>query len=226
MSLLGATILTAIATAVLAVGAIVTAILAYAAFRKQSREVRAIERQVTDGQELTRQQAKLLEVQTGQLEVLREQLEDQRRASAKQAEVLELQAAELRESLAQRKREAEQRHRDKASRVFISQEAGPVFATTQAGADRGQTGGPSITAHVVNSSDQPVYDVQLRWHHGPGRYSDPEPLGTIMPGGDITRTEVFPPGTNTDLSGADIWFTDAAGARWLRRPDGYLAEQP
>jgi hypothetical protein len=39
MSLLGATILTAIATVVLAVGAIVTAILAYAAFQKQSKEV-------------------------------------------------------------------------------------------------------------------------------------------------------------------------------------------
>jgi hypothetical protein len=39
VSLLGATILTAIATTVLAVGAIVTAVLAYRAFRKQSREV-------------------------------------------------------------------------------------------------------------------------------------------------------------------------------------------
>jgi hypothetical protein len=46
MSLLGATILTAIATLALAVGAIVTAVLAYFAWRKQSREVTAIEQQL------------------------------------------------------------------------------------------------------------------------------------------------------------------------------------
>src|ERR1035441_4912554 len=98
--------ITAIATAVLAVGAIVTAIFAVRAFRKQSQEVGAIERQVADQQELTRQQAELLKVQSGQLEVQRRQLDDQHaaiedqiRANARQAEVLELQATELRESL-------------------------------------------------------------------------------------------------------------------------------
>lgn len=40
MSLLGATILTAIATVVFAVGAIVAAVLAFMAWRMQSREVR------------------------------------------------------------------------------------------------------------------------------------------------------------------------------------------
>ena len=47
MSMLAATILTAIATTVLAVGAIVTAVLAYMAFRKQTSEVRAIGQQVS-----------------------------------------------------------------------------------------------------------------------------------------------------------------------------------
>jgi hypothetical protein len=58
-------ILTAIGTAVLAVFAIVTAVYARKAFLKQSQEVAAIERQVADEQELTRQQAKLIEIQTG-----------------------------------------------------------------------------------------------------------------------------------------------------------------
>ena len=52
MSLIFATQLTAVATAVLAVFAIVTAFYARQAFRKQSQEVSAIERQVTDQQEL------------------------------------------------------------------------------------------------------------------------------------------------------------------------------
>lgn len=71
MSLIFATQLTAVFTAFLGVGAIVTAVLAYLAFRKQARAVAAIERQVSDEQELTRQQAELLKVQTGQLEVFR-----------------------------------------------------------------------------------------------------------------------------------------------------------
>jgi hypothetical protein len=55
--------LTAVATAILALFAIVTAWYARRAFLKQSREVAAIERQVFDGQELARQQAELLKVQ-------------------------------------------------------------------------------------------------------------------------------------------------------------------
>ena len=57
MPLILATQLAAVGTAILAVFAIVTAGFAYLAFRKQSQEVRAIERQVRDQEELTRQQA-------------------------------------------------------------------------------------------------------------------------------------------------------------------------
>jgi hypothetical protein len=90
MSLLVAAQITAIATAILAVGAIVTAVLAYRALIKETQEVRAIERQVTDQQEFAR----------------------------RQSEVLELQARELDESLAERKWEAEQRRIAQASRIF------------------------------------------------------------------------------------------------------------
>lgn len=89
--------ITAIATAVLAVGAIVAGIVAYLAFRKQSQEVHAIERQVKDQEELSRQQAELLKVQSGQLEVQRQQLADQR----------------------------EERRRAQARRIFISAEPRP-----------------------------------------------------------------------------------------------------
>jgi len=58
MSLLGATILTAIATVILAVGAIVTAVLAYLAFRRQSQEVGIlIEQNKRDIDERRRSQA-------------------------------------------------------------------------------------------------------------------------------------------------------------------------
>jgi hypothetical protein len=91
--------ITAIATAVLAVFAIVTAVFAVLAFRKQSQEVY--------------DQAAMLAVQS-------DQLEEQRKINAEQAKVLALQASELRESLDQRKRETERRHRAQASRVFIT----------------------------------------------------------------------------------------------------------
>ena len=119
---------TAVANAVLAVFAIVTAILAGLAFLKQSREVRAVERQVADGQEIALQQAELIKIQAGQLEALRGQLEEQRKASIAQAEVLELQAAELRESLAERTRQAEQARSAQAARVFLTEE--PFAALT------------------------------------------------------------------------------------------------
>jgi hypothetical protein len=56
ISLLGATILTAIATLALAVFAFITAISARLAFLRQPREVSAIEQQLKDEQEATRQQ--------------------------------------------------------------------------------------------------------------------------------------------------------------------------
>ena len=105
MSLIFATQLTAVATAALAVFAIVTAWYARGAFREQFQ---------------------LLKLQ-------RQQLDNQREADARQAEVLGLQADELRESLEERKREAKERRRAQASKVFIWQDHirdGPMGAMT------------------------------------------------------------------------------------------------
>jgi hypothetical protein len=135
--------------------AIVTAVFAFLAFRKQSREVS--------------DQAKMLEVQS-------DQLGEDRTVNAEQIRVLKLQAEELRESLDERKHEAEDRRRAQASRVFIWEERGmnrpanvPPF--------------PGVTAHVANSSDQPVYDAELVWRRGADLYGspNPQPLPTIMP---------------------------------------------
>src|SRR5260221_13834131 len=98
MSLIAATQITAIATAVLAAFAIVTAWYARRAFREQSEEVRTLKKQLKDQQDLT----------------------------AKQTPVLELQAEELRESLDERKREAANQRRAQASMVFVWQERAKV----------------------------------------------------------------------------------------------------
>ena len=178
MSLIFATQFSAVATAILAVFAVVTGVFAILAFRKQSQEVRAIERQVHDQEELTRQQAELLKVQSGQLELQRQQLGDQRQANAKQAEILELQGTELRESLDDRKREAAERHRAQASCVLITEIRHPYVGNPAV-----ITGGTAyIEATISNGSSAPIYDAELRWHQGSEPYGEPnpEPLGMLL----------------------------------------------
>jgi len=219
MSLLGATILTAVATAILAIGAIVTAVLAYPAFRRQSQEVHAIERQVADEQELTRQQAELIKVQTEQLTVLRAQLEDQRKASAAQAEVLELQATELRKSLEERVREAQRRVRAQAQLVFLAEtrykgrNAGPLDSKS-----------PSITASIMNSSSLPIYEAQIYWWSDAGTHDPPKDLGVIMPGRSASSTRTFEFSVDPGTWSADLVFRDADGIVFKRRADGYLID--
>jgi hypothetical protein len=209
MSLLGATILTAVATVVLAFFAFATAILAGLAFLKQSREVRAVERQVTDGQEVAAQQAELLKVQAGQLEVLRGQLEIQRDASAAQAGVLELQSAELRESLEERKRGVEDRHRGQAARVtaWFGQHAHINGTLTDWG------------AIVRNASDLPVFDVRISFdwiYDQPGGRdwigisygSLPGPVTIVPP--DTTRHFRFRPRSGNRTPGATTRSTRSA----------------
>jgi hypothetical protein len=83
------------------------------------------------------------------------------------------------------------------------------------------------TVSIVNTSDRPIYEAELRWHRGSASHGDPnpEPLGTIMPGSSTDRSRDFPPGTNMAVSGAVLRFRDAAGITWMRRPDGGLTEQ-
>jgi len=86
---------------------------------------------------------------------------------------------------------------------------------------------PTVHAYVTNSSDQPIYDAELRWHRGSEGYGEPnpEPVGTLMPGQQVMRTRGFPMGTNLEAAGATLRFRDAAGSTWIRRPDGGLTEQ-
>jgi hypothetical protein len=225
----GMALLTAIGTVVLAVFAIVTARYARNAFREQSREVAAIEQQVKDGQEVTRQQAELLKLQSEQLELQRRQLEDQQATNAEQAKVLRLQAVELQESLDERKRQAEREHSYQARLVFLTEEPfGGRSSGQTAGGIRGiGTRSPSVTATAHNTSDQPVYDAEFRWHLGSAGHGEPnpEPIGTLLPGAAHTSKRDFPPGTNLQVSGAVLRFRDAAGTVWMRRPDGGLTEQ-
>ncbi len=178
-------------------------------------------------------------VQSDQLDAQHDQLESLRKVNEKQIEVLGLQAADLRESLDERKRETEELRSAQAARVFISQMNGTRFKSTELNMSElldsdTPTEFPAsdpecfrATLTVVNTSDRPIYDAELRWRRGSANHGGPNPesLGTIMPGGKTERTREFPLDTNMAVSGAILRFRDAAGVRWIRRSDGGLVEQ-
>jgi hypothetical protein len=210
-------------TWVLAVGAIVTSIFAIRAFGKQSRELRVLEQQARDQRVLTEQQGTLLKLQSDQLDIQRQQLDDQRKVNARQAKIAELQAKELRESLDDRQREREMRHRDQAARVFTRAES--------AGADTAR-----YYVHVENTSDRPIYDVVGNLHTradgGSARHSHTllsHVVRAIAPGDHAKVPEEglvlqeSPSGSCRAWSSAS--FRDAVGAHWDITAQGGITER-
>lgn len=190
--------ITGIGTVLLVAFAVITAYYARQAFRKQSQEVS--------------DQAKMLAVQS-------EQLSEQRKINVEQTKVLALQASELDESLKERKREAEQRRRAQASRVFFKADWYPV--------EEDKIG---VRVQVVNSSDQPVYIASLSWHPGSDELSEPRLLSTIRPEAqrDPTDSSIYlwhlPSGTDMTSSEAVLTFRDASGIIWTRTSGVVLTE--
>jgi hypothetical protein len=198
---------TAVANAVLATFAIITAVLAGLAFRKQAREVS--------------DQAAMLELQ-------RQQLSDQQAASAKQAEVLELQAKELRKSLEERLHAAEEKRRAQAAQVttwFAKQpHANGPFAEWGAMV-RNNSDLPVLDVRAAfHRVDEPVKG--LGW--------TPLSAGTslasirVLPPHAERHLPIAPdtaaqdPQCDADVYVASITFTDTAGNKWERDPRGAL----
>lgn len=204
MSLLFATQLTAVATVVLAVGAIVTAFFAFRAFRKQSQEVS--------------EQGRMLTIQSAQLD-------EQRRINAEQTKVLELQKDELRASLEERRREAVDRRRFQASRVFISaepahREGEPIRVM---GVTVNNTSEQPIYDLILLWPDGTGGWIDI---------GDP-PHPVLMPGGQWELGTSIEPSvpirsylTDPWLISAAIVFRDAADVHWRLHADGRLDEEP
>jgi hypothetical protein len=71
---------------------------------------------------------------------------------------------------------------------------------------------PAIAVAVQNSSDLPVYSVEIRWRIGPALHGEPVSVGVLLPGGIVRHGMGYPDGTNIDVCSAAVSFTDAAGA--------------
>jgi hypothetical protein len=237
MSLLVASEVTATATAALAFFAIVTAILAGLAFRKQSAEVGILGKQLEDQQALTQQQAELLKVQSGQLDLQSRQFEEQRKVNEKQTGVLDLQAQELEASLAQRTAEAERQHRAQADQVttWFAQHEAPARSASIAGAGSSPVWG----AVIRNDSALPILNTRVFFYFISAESPEAVKWRPIDRGGPPERIRVIPPHSENfvpipsrirdsldkcddSVYAVGVEFGDAAGNYWERYPSGIL----
>jgi hypothetical protein len=122
-----------------------------------------------------------------------------------QHEINRLQAQEIRDSLAERQRDREQRRRAQAAQVFTWPGEAP------------HAGDVRTAAFICNSSSQPVYDVRIGW--GGGEHAT---LPSLMPG----RDHVVPGAGTSAAEGTHVEFRDAAGVRWRTTSAGELTELP
>ena len=206
--------ITAAATAVLAIGAIFTALYAAAAFRKQSAE----------------------------LTTLQAQAADQQQTNEKLSAAAELQAEELRASIAEREREAAERRRAQASQVNAWFGSRLTGGTTFYGPDGPRQTVPPLPtwgAIITNESALPILDVAVSFHFIAADSSSSEAWQPAYRGGIPERIRIIPPHAErfneipADIKDkidtcddntyvVSIEFTDAAGNRWERDPRGAL----
>jgi hypothetical protein len=176
--------ITAIATAGLLIGAIITAIYATRAFAKQS-----------------------------------EQLAEDRKVNTEQIRVLELQATELQESLKQRQRETLERQSAQASLVFVWQQRTVVNALDKLPEH-------TVTVHVHNTSNQPVYDIWFTWQSGDTKYSPMWREKPLMPDETDFHSAPLPADADPGTFGPVVIFRDRAKLWWQAQPDGQLEQLP
>jgi hypothetical protein len=138
---------------------------------------------------------------------------------------LGLQRQQIKEQQQVLAREAVDRRRTQASRVFIWEERGQDNRLTQAQVASGAVRGEVVTAHVKNTSDQPVYSLEIRWYqHGSANYLESAAPETVLMPGRETEASHFLPQEDANQFGATLRFLDANQVRWNRYPDGQLFE--
>ena len=189
-----------VANVVLAVFAIVTAVLAGLAFRKQAREVR--------------DQAEMLELQ-------RRQLAEQEKTSAKQAEELELQRRQF-------ERDQFERRRAQASLVFVWTERGYderyPGEESSGNHDTLTVYVTNTSQQPVYDVTISWYQGDSPWD------SSKDEQSVLMPGSQFGVTRYLPPLMSLPAGkrrfGGAASFRDASGVRWALTPTGQLTEEP
>jgi hypothetical protein len=107
----------------------------------------------------------------------------------------------------QNDRDIADRHQAQAARVFTGVE---------------DPGSRYAHPYAKNASDFPVYDAQF-WQADQDGLSKPDAARMIPPGGVARDSRDFH--YQDAVANTVLTFRDAAGARWIRMPDGTLEEQ-
>jgi hypothetical protein len=121
---------------------------------------------------------------------------------------LRKQSRELAIVVKENNRQAIERRRAQAAKVFIGVYPDP----------------PRLVApQAENASDFPIFDAQF-WYSGPGNsLRPPDDLGQIMPKLGKPGTPRFSP--DEALARTILTFRDTDSVRWIRMPDGTFDQQ-
>jgi archaellum component FlaG (FlaF/FlaG flagellin family) len=144
-----------------------------------------------------------------------QQLRDQREVNTEQTKVLRLQAEELRASLDDRQNQAAERHRAQASLIYIWEDR----ATRQA-LDTGAVN--TVTVHIRNTSEQPIYDVHFSWRANGLRHHQTIHDKPLKPGEEDSDISPVTTGIDPSAFSAVAIFRDRSDWWWRAWPDGRL----
>jgi hypothetical protein len=154
----------------------------------------------------------------------------------KQSQEVGILIAQNREHQQALERDAAERHREQASRVWVmivpdddaTKRDFPANRPGRRPATGEAAGCPSLEALVRNTSEHqlPIFRAKLHWYRGSDPYGDPELLRDVPGYENTARSRAFPPGTDLSACGALLTFHDAAGFGWMRAPGGALTEHP
>jgi hypothetical protein len=119
--------------------------------------------------------------QTVEVKTLKDEAERRGKLTDQQTEVLKAQKQWFDDQ------HSEQR-RAQASMVFITTATGPDPRRIEEQIEKGVPWREGVTAHVKNSSGQPVYDLTIDWRQGTARWGEPDYIPVLMPGSQQDRT--------------------------------------
>jgi hypothetical protein len=125
------------------------------------------------------------------------------------------QAAEVRTLRKEHAREAAERRRTQACKVFVWERRVDVNTL-------GKPTAHEVNAHLLNTSQQPIYDVRFIWHVGETVQNKIVRGTPLMPGEPDMNPGRVPPDVDPGLFGVSVTFRDAAGLYWRARPNGSL----
>jgi hypothetical protein len=133
------------------------------------------------------------------------------------------QSRQLRGELGERKREAGERRREQAVQVYLWLE--PPRATIAV-----NTPETTVTAHVRNTSRQPIYGLETAWdYRGDAFATATRRTAPLMPGEEDTAMVRVPAHADAEVIIASAVFRDRAGVWWRTYSEGdldELAERP